>query len=447
MVSEDEPDQECEGEPDQNCYFNYLIYLYHTYRRMLKYLLITCLFIFCGIRADAQRTLETCQQQARMNYPAVRQFGLIEKSKEFSLANAGKAWYPQLSVNAIGAWIIKGLPHIPGTPETDDFQFIGIAQLSQNIWDGGTSKAQKHIITATAAIDSATTAVQLYELRDRVNQLYFGILLIDEQLAQLELLKETLHRNHEAAQQSLKAGMAYRPDVDEVQVEVVKAAQREIEFKSSRLAYMQMLSLLIGEQVAENEKLSRPEISVSAEPLTIRRPELQLYESQRRLADAQLTQVKTGYMPKLNLLGAGLLIEPGFTFGAQTMNSLLIAGLGLSWNTAGLYTGKKSHLLNRINVDKINNQQETFLFNTNLRLLQSQQEVNRYRELLNQDDEIIRLRKNIREAYEVKYDNGMAAMNDVLNAVTAERESMSSRSLRELQLLMSIYSMQNISGN
>jgi outer membrane protein TolC len=174
---------------------------------------------------------------------------------------------------------------------------------------------------------------------------------------------------------------------------------------------------------------------------------MQLYESQRRLTDAQLGQVKVNYMPKLSLIGAGALIEPGIAFGPETINSILIAGLGLSWNTSGLYSGKKSQQLNRISMDKIKIQEETFLFNTNLNVMKGNEEVNRYRELLRQDDEIVRLRKSIREAYEIKYDNGMTSMNEVLNSVTQEREALAARSMREIQLLMSLYSIKTVMGN
>ncbi len=410
------------------------------------FLIVITLFIPAKI-VIAQRSLETCQQQARMNYPAIRQFGLIEKSKEYSLANAGKAWYPQFSVNAIGAWIIKGLPSFPGANETNDLQFFGIAQFRQTLWDGGTTHSQKEIISATTAIDSASAEVALYELKDRVNQLFFGILLIDEQLLQLALMKENLRRNLEAARNSFGNGKAYISDVDEVQVELIKSDQRETEFKSSRMAYVQMLGLMIGEKIDSIEKFARPTIpDINTSPV-IRRPELQLFENQRRLTDAQLDQVKVNYMPKVDLLGAGMLIGPGISFGTETINSFLIAGLGLSWNTSGLYSGKKSQQLNRIGMDRINIQQETFMFNTNIQLSHAGQEVNRYRELLNQDDEIISLRKKIREAYEARYNNGMVSMNEVLNSVTAEREAIAARSMREIQLMMSLYQVQTISGN
>ena len=245
----------------------------------------------------AQLTLDSCQQKAQRNYPAVRQYDLIAKSEEYSVRNANKAWYPQVSLNAIGGYIIQGLPTPPESETTPDkFKFIGIGQVSQTIWDGGATHAQKEIIHANAAVDSATNDVSLYSLRDRVDQLYFGILLIDEQLNQVNLLKGNLQRNLDAANLSLQNGLAYQSDVDEVKVEVVKAEQKETEFQSSRKAYVEMLSQMIGEPIADSAQLEKPAVSDPSAYATINRPELSLFNNQRKLVDAQLGSYNVGYM-------------------------------------------------------------------------------------------------------------------------------------------------------
>jgi arginine deiminase len=103
--------------------------------------------------------------------------------------------------------------------------------------------------------------------------------------------------------------------------------------------------------------------------------------------------------------------------------------------------------MGELSIEKVNVQQETFLFNTNLKMKQAGQEIERFRQLLNQDEEIVKLRNSIRQAYEEKYKNSLASMNEVLNSVSAEREAMAAKSMREIQLLMSLYSLQNLSGN
>ncbi|MDR2773848.1 MAG: transporter, partial [Tannerella sp.] len=40
--------------------------------------------------AFAQLSIEACYEKATANYPLVRQYGLIEQSRDYSLSNVGK---------------------------------------------------------------------------------------------------------------------------------------------------------------------------------------------------------------------------------------------------------------------------------------------------------------------------------------------------------------------
>ena len=127
-------------------------------------------------------SIDSCHALAVRNYPLIKQYDLIEKSKEYTLNNANKAYLPQVSLTAIGGYIFGGLP-IPGASDNNsNFKFIGIGQVNQTIWDGGATKTQKKIINAQSDLDKANIDVALHDLKSRVNQLYFGILLVDEQL-------------------------------------------------------------------------------------------------------------------------------------------------------------------------------------------------------------------------------------------------------------------------
>jgi hypothetical protein len=141
------------------------------------------------------------------------------------------------------------------------------------------------------------------------------------------------------------------------------------------------------------------------------------------------------------------MIQPGFAFGPEKLNSLAIAGLNLSWNTRGLYTTSNNRELSKINLDKINNQQETFLFNTNLQLSQQGSDIEKQKAILAKDDEIVKLKSNIKKGYEQKYQNGICTMNDLLLATSGESDAFATRAIHEIQLLMSVYAYKTTSGN
>jgi outer membrane protein TolC len=181
--------------------------------------------------------------------------------------------------------------------------------------------------------------------------------------------------------------------------------------------------------------------------MTNRRPELKLFDSQLRLTGASSAFDKVSVMPKFGAMAAGILIEPGVTFGTATMNTLAVAGLSFSWNTSGIYTLSKNNQLNKIRMDKIKNQQETFLFNNALQLKQSFSEIEKQQEIIKNDDAIVRLKSKIKDAYQLKYDNGICSMNDLINSINKESEAKSSQALHQVQLLMSMYIYKTNTGN
>lgn len=416
----------------------------------MKELLLFFLF-FCFCTANGQITIDGCQEKAKANYPLIKQYDLIAKSSDYTISNANKAYLPQVSVTGIGGYIFTGLPEfsVPGSTsgEQNKAQFIGIAQINQTIWDGGATRTQKDIIKSSAEVEKSSVDVLLYSIRERVNQLFFGILLIDEQNKQLDILYDELKLGLNKVRLSKENGLAYASDVDEVKAEMLNLEQKKIEFNYTRKGYMQMLSYLTGQQLDENTKLEKPIMIESVENLSNQRPELNLYANQLKLVESRSEMNQVSLMPKIGLLGAGVLIEPGINFGASNFNGLALAGISMSWSTAGLYKNSNNKGLDKIEIDKINNQQETFSFNTKLQLTQANSDIEKQKAIIAKDAEIIKLKSNIKKSHQLMYDNGIRTMNDLLSAINKESEAIANQALHNVQLLMSIYNYKTISGN
>jgi outer membrane protein TolC len=425
---------------------------WHSARRAVTRTCVALLSLVPVARASAQAlSLDDCQTLARNNYPLVRQYELIEKSREFTLSNASKAYFPQLSVTGIGAYVFGDLPSFspPGseTEKTGPFHFIGLAQLNQVIWDGGATKAQKKIISASSNADKAALDVAMYELRSRVNQLYFGILLVDEQLAQLVAQDAILSNNVSRIQQLSDNGLAFTTDLDELKVEQLKREQQRVELRYVRQGYVRMLSLLIGRELGEDAKLTKPAVDNQKSELTISRPELTLYTHQRKLVDAQLSLQETELMPKIGILGVAALIEPGIGLGSQTISFLGVVGLTVSWSTAGLYRRGNNMDLAQVSLRRIGLQEETFRFNTKIALTQTSANIEKLRAILAGDEAIVQLRQGIRESYQVKYNAGSSPLLDLLNATEQESGARSQHALHEMQLLVAIFEQQTLTGH
>jgi len=415
---------------------------------MIKSYIITVMYLLVSVGSVAAQTLsiDSCYALATRNYPLIKQYGLIEKTKEYTLSNAGKAYLPQVSVTAIEGYVFGGLPNF-GTSEGSNFKFIGLGQVNQTIWDGGATKTQKKIINAQSETDKANVDVALHDLKSRVNQLYFGILLVDEQLKQLEIQNVILSNNVNRIKQLNDNGLAYKTDVDEIRVEQLKISQQRTEFNYTRNGYVIMLSLLIGAKINEQTILQKPPGGTQFSDKRIIRPELSLYKNQRNLINTQLDVQHVNLMPKIGLLGAGALLAPGINRGSSKVTTIGVAGLSASWNIGALYKNSNEKELTQQSIQRINVQEETFLFNTRLQLTQASANIEKQKAVLSEDEEIVNLRKTIREGYQLKYDTGTGPLIDLLNATEKESEARGQKALHEMQLLMTLYDYKTISGN
>jgi outer membrane protein TolC len=395
-------------------------------------------------------TIEACQDSALKNYPLIIQYDLIEQTKALTLSNANKAWLPQFDITLIGG-ILEGMPSFapPGTEESSalNTQLIAIGQINQVIWDGGMTKAGKQIIEAGSEIEKADLEVNLYQIRERVNNLYFGILLIDEQLTQLDLLEETLRRNQKRIQSAIASGTAFKSDEDELKVELINIDQKRVELEYNRQAYIKVLSLMTGNEISEDATFSRPLFESNVSGLKVNRPELQKFNTQRSLVDAQAKLNKATLIPKFGLLGFGVFLTPGVDFGNSKLENLFVAGLSLNWQLGPLYKNGNNKKLTEISLQRIQNQEETFLFNTSLDLSQTSIEMEKLRKILQQDQEILALKKSIKESYTTKYDNGVATMAQMLERINDENLAKQNMIMHEIQYLMKAYQYLNKSGN
>jgi outer membrane protein TolC len=416
----------------------------HNIRPLLLALILTTSQPMFG-----QLTIESCHQMARENFPLIRQYELIEQTQEYTLSNANKSYLPQLDITLIGG-VISGLPSfsMPGTEPSSasDFNAIAILQLNQTIWDGGMTKARKGIGTATAVVDKAALEVTLFELEKRVNNLFFGVLLLDEQLKQLQILRSTLQRNADRVKVAVENGTAFRSDVDEAMVEVINTSQKIETLRSNRDAYMQVLGAMTGHTFQKDEKLAVPTVDTDIIGLENKRPELALFQSQHDLLQAKSDIDQALVYPKIGILGFGAFIRPGAEFGTSTLQNVLVGGISINWSLGSLYRDGNNKKLTEVSMADVALREEAFLFNSNMEQTQTRIALKKYEKLIAQDREMLALKSRIKKAYDTKYENGICTMAELLNRTNEESMARQNLVVHEIEYLMKIYEYRNTLG-
>ena len=399
--------------------------------------LITLAFISLSSVADGQAlTLEECYQRAEAHYPLIRQRGLIEKTATLSIENALKGNFPQISLGGQATYqsAVTMIPvELPGVEPLDNDQYRIFGEISQTLYHGGVVAEQKKAVELNSSVETKKLEVDLYQLKSRINELFFGILLFQEQAAQSALIKQDLNAALKKTEAAIVNGTAMRSAADVLRAEILKVEQRRIEMNSAETAYREILGRFVDQSVAETV-LQKPQFVDS--PVTISRPELDLIDFQRKSIESGQALLSARKKPRVELFVQGGYGRPGLNMLENNFDFYYLGGLRFSWLLSGYYTFRRESEILTLRRQSLDVQKETFLFNTGLTLSQHEAEMAKLRRMIEVDNEIIALRARVRQTAEAQLEEGVIASTDFIREVNAEDQARQDRALHETQLLV-----------
>ena len=417
------------------------------------------LLLFSAAPCMAQ-SLEECQHAAERNYPLIQQYDLISRTTELTVANIQKGWLPQLSASAqatyqsdVVSWPeqVKTIYSSMGIDmkglRKDQYK-VGI-DVSQTVYDGGAISSQKEIARRQGVVDAAQTEVTMYQVRRRVNEMYFGLLLLDEQLRLNSDLQTVLESNERKLKAMYERGTAAESDYLSVKAERLNVHQQAGNLQSQRRSLAAVLSAFCGIEVTKVE-MPRGDATM-AQQQTGQRPELRAIDAQISLADAKERLLKASLMPKLSVFASGFYGYPGYNMFEDMMkrdwslNGMI--GARLSWNIGALYTHKNDKAKIQLQRDMAETSRKVFLFNNNLEQMQQNEDIARYRSLMKDDEEIISLRSSVRKAAESKLAHGIIDVNDLVKEINAENTARVQQTVHEIEMLKEIYELKFTTNN
>ncbi|MDY5065701.1 MAG: TolC family protein, partial [Prevotella sp.] len=391
-------------------------------------------------------------------FPLIRQYGLIEKTTDLNVANIQKGWLPQVSASA-QATLQSDVPAFP-----DEFQKLyqqmGITMeglerdqyrvgidVQQTVYDGGSIKSQKEIARRQGELQSRQNEVTMYNVRRRVNEMYFSLLLVDEQIRLNADLQTVLEGNEKKLAAMLKGGTASESDWQNVKAERLNVVQQMTGLKSQRTALVRMLSTFCAMEV---NRLVKPEIPENTGSTVNLRPELKTIDAQLRLADAKEKALDATLMPRLGVFAQGYYGYPGYNmFEDMTGRKLSwngIIGARLTWNIGALYSRKNDKAKLQAERETAEANRERFLLDNKMEQIQQNENISRYRQLMTDDEEIISLRSSIRKAAESKLAHGIIDVNDLVREINSENKARVEQCIHEIEMLKEIYNLKITTG-
>lgn len=424
--------------------------------RLLRSALGLALLCLTTAGAAAQLTLDYCLSQAEENYPAIKKYGIIEKISSIELSDINKSWLPQATAygQVTGQ---NSVPEFPGALREvldqmgQQLRGMGKAQykigvdVSQTVWDGGMSKSQREAAKVKLLEQQAALDVEMYAIRERVESIYFGILLIDKQTEQIETTLTLLESNLAQIRAMRRYGTAMQCDVDMIEAQKLNVGQQLASARGNRSACVRMLEVLIGEP-AEGKSLAMPDAKMPTE-MTSARPELRLLDARINSNNSRLSSIKSSLMPKVGVFAQAYYGYPGFNYFESMRNRHLsfniMAGVKVSWSISSLYT--KRNDTDRITLANrsVEADRDKFLFDTGITTAGQEADIATMRKVMADDSRIVALRANVRKAAESQLRNGVIDATGLLTKITDENQAKLTAAYHEIELLRLIYQLKN----
>ena len=395
-------------------------------------------------------SIEDCYQWSRNNNPLIKQMDIIDKTTQFNLSNASNGNLPQIKLNGQATYQsdVTNLPiDIPNMeiPTIDKDQYKIYGEVYQPLTNFSNVNANKKIISGTGEIEKQQVEVNLYQLKERINQMYFGVLLINEKIEQYQIIQADLDNALAKVEAAIDNGTATITDKQLLQVEHISLAQQIEENKANQLAFLNMLSVLTGKKITKATVLAKP--ALTAIPTTINRPELHLFNLQNQTILLQEKLLSNSLLPNLGLFVQGGYGRPALNFLSNDFDFYYLGGIKFNWNISSLYGYKNSKKILTLSSNKIETQKEAFLLNTNLTQTQQSAEISKYQSLIQSDIEIIKIREEVLATANVQLSNGLITTLDYVKFLNDVNKARQVYLLHETQLLLAQFNLKTTTGN
>ena len=396
-------------------------------------------------------TLAQTYELAQKNYPVIKQKELVRRTADITVENLQKGFFPQFTVNGQATYQsdVTGFNVSFGginiqAPDKDQYKVI--ADLNQMIYDGGVIRQQKVAAQLNADVQQQQVEVELYQLKDRINQVYLGILFLDEEIKQADLTRQDILSGIKRVEVQVANGVALKSGLNQLKAELLQNDQRTIELKESRKGLVRTLALFLNQPLNEETIVfERPVVNVTMES-GISRPELKLYNEQANLILHQDKLITTKNLPRVSLFAQGGYGKPGLDFLKNESVWFYTGGIRFTWPFGGLYTIKKEKQQTEISKEMVDVEKETFILNTSTTLKKQQSEIEKYLQIAGRDEEIIDLREQVKKASLAQLENGVITADDYLRMVTEESQARQSLIIHRIQLLQAQINYQTTLG-
>lgn len=408
------------------------------------YLLIP--FLLATLLGNSQNntlSLEACYEGLKTNYPLVKQGAILEQQNNAELSVISSKTLPQFNFNAQATHQSEvtevPIPNVDINSLNND-QYRATLTANQLLYNGGRIKASQDLQNSSTQRKQQEVEVNLHQLKQRVNQLYFSILLIEDQILLLNARKEQLYSKLNEVKSGVKNGVLLPTSDKVIEAELLKILQQYQEANNNKSKLITSLSTLIGVPLNTETSFQKPLLSI-LETNDLNRPELSLFNLQKQEIEQQQNVLSKAIAPELNGFATGGLGNPGLNFLENDFSAYYIVGLKLNWNVFDWNGNKNQRQALNFSKELIKNQEEIFRLNTNTALNEQQKEMQTLESTIAIDQQLMSLQQEVVHTFDAQLKNGVITTSQYIIELTKlyEAENLFNQHKTQLELAKANY--------
>jgi len=430
-----------------------------------NYFLIICLFFTANLLIGQDSiSLQDCYDFTMKNHPIIQQKGIYSEISEKNIKNINSNYLPNFSISGqatyqsdVTSFNIE-MPTIPGigktpspqTPTVNQDQYKITADVNQVIYNGGIINISKELENTDFKVKTKEVEVNFYKIKQNINEVYFNILILQENIIALNLLKSDINDKILSVSSGVKNGILMQSNLNILKAELLKIEQTIIDIEYNKYALLEVLSRLTSMNFDNNSILSLPNVnmfSLEKNDTVLNRPEIELFKLNKQKIEVSNKLIQSKYTPSLfgfAQLGYG---NPGLNMISNSFDSFYIVGAKLSWDIINWNKNKRDSQILKLNSSLIDNNIQIFIKNNNIELAKSKADIEKFESLISKDNDIIALRENITKSYVSQLENGIITANDYITEKNEETKAKINLSTHKIQLVKSKINYKTIMGN
>jgi len=405
---------------------------------MKNLIIIILLFFSFSVKAQQILTLEECYSLANENYPLARQTDMLQNRTDLEISVLEKGKLPNIDLNAQATYqseVIEfpfQLPNSSIEPLNKD-QYRATLDVNQLIYNGGSIDAGSKLKIAELEAQKQMLAVNLYQLKNRINQSYFSILLLQEQKNLLDLKQGQLKSQIDEIKIGVKYGAILPASENVLEAENIKVFQQISQINFDRLKALNSLSALINTEITKKVILSKPKFPLFLDE-NISRPELKYFDLQNKQIESSKEVISKSKLPKFYGFAQAGYGNPGLNMLDNSFHDFYLIGLKANWNIFDWGKTKTQKEALAVSQQIVITEKETFQLNNDMELKDAGFEINKMEALIEADNEIINLREKVLKSASSQLKNGVITSSEYLTEFNNLYESKIGQKLHEIQL-------------